>query len=80
MKAVSKALLGLVLGATISMPATAQERPAKRVADIVGVALAEYEKGVDSSGKLVLQLEFDEAVTFLGTARGAAAEVAGSVA
>ena len=28
-----------------------QERPAKRVADIVGVALAEYEKGIDASGQ-----------------------------
>lgn len=58
--------------------AVAQGRPAKRVADIVGVAIAEYEKGIDEQGRLVSQLEFDEAVTFLGSAREAAARLSGS--
>jgi high-affinity iron transporter len=58
--------------------AGAQERPAKRVADIVGVALAEYEKGIDSSGRLILKVEFDEAVTFLDQARTAAARLSGA--
>ena len=78
MKAVSKALLCGLFGAIISIPATAQERPAKRVADIVGVALAEYEKGVDSTGRLVLQLEFEEAVAFLATARENAGRLSGT--
>lgn len=55
-----------------------QGRPAKRVADIVGVAMAEYEQGVDASGRIVLQLEYDEAVLFLQTAREAAMRISGS--
>ena len=55
-----------------------QERPAKRVADIVGVALAEYDKGIDASGRLISQLEYDEAVSFLGTAREAARRLSGT--
>jgi high-affinity iron transporter len=78
MKAVTKALFGFVVGALFSTVAIAQERPAKRVADIVGVALMEYEKGVDSTGRVVLQLEFDEAVSFLGTARETAQRMSGT--
>ena len=78
MKAVSKALFGIALSALVSLEVIAQERPAKRVADIVGVALAEYEKGVDSTGRLVLQLEFDEAVAFLATARENAGRMSGT--
>src|SRR5688572_19050029 len=65
----------MAIGATAGL---GQERPAKRVADIVGVALAEYEKGVDSSGRIVLQLEYDEAVSFLGTARENASRLSGT--
>ena len=36
MKAVTKALLVVILGATLSPQAMAQERPANRVAEIVG--------------------------------------------
>src|SRR5688500_10400433 len=79
---VRKALLPLVLGAalmvSIAIPARGQERPAKRLAFIVGVALAEYEKGVDSSGRMILALEYDEAVSFLGTAREAAKRLSGT--
>jgi high-affinity iron transporter len=78
MTAVSKALLCLVLGAAAVPAANAQERPAKRVADIVEVALAEYEQGVDSTGRLVRALEFDEAVEFLRTAREAAQRLSGT--
>ena len=77
-----QALLNLVVAAAFTIPfassASAQERPAKRVADIVGVALAEYEKGIDASGRLVSQLEYDEAVSFLGTARVAAQRLSGT--
>ena len=69
--------IGALLMAAASA-VTAQERPAKRVADIVGVAIAEYEKGVDASGRLTSQLEYEEAVTFLRTAREAAERLSGS--
>jgi len=79
---VRKALLRLGLGAaaavSIAVPAQGQERPAKRVAFIVGVALAEYEKGIDSSGRIVLPLEYGEAVEFLGNARDAAKRLSGT--
>lgn len=68
-------ILSLLLVPSIAF---AQGRPAKRVADIVGVAIAEYVKGVDDRGRLISQLEFDEAVTFLGSAREAAARLSGS--
>ena len=55
-----------------------QESPAKRVAFIVGVALAEYEKGIDSSGRLISDLEFEEAVSFLTQARDAARRLSGT--
>jgi len=75
-------LLHLIVAAAFTIPlanrASAQERPAKRVADIVGVALAEYEKGIDSSGRLVSQLEYDEAVAFLVNARTAAQRLSGT--
>lgn len=58
--------------------ATAQGRPAKRVADIVGVALAEYDKGVDGAGRLISRLEYDEAVSFLATAREVAVRLSGT--
>jgi len=44
----------------------------------VGVALAEYEKGVDSTGRLILPLEYDEAITFLGQARVVASRLNGT--
>ena len=76
------ALLQFLVAAAFTIPfantAAGQERPAKRVADIVGVALAEYEKGIDRSGRLVSQVEYDEAVSFLGTARGAAQRLSGT--
>jgi high-affinity iron transporter len=75
-------LLHVVVAAAFTIPfatsASGQERPAKRVADIVGVALAEYEKGIDSSGRLISQLEYDEAVSFLGNARDAAKRLSGT--
>jgi hypothetical protein len=78
MKAVTKALLGIVLSVLVSTPTSAQERPAKRVADIVGVALLEYKRGVDSLGRISLQQEFDEAVSFLATARENAERLSGT--
>jgi high-affinity iron transporter len=57
--------------ATLGAPqgARAQDTPARRLGNIVGVALDEYGKGVDADGDIVLQLEYDEAVAFLADAR-----------
>lgn len=76
---VSKAIGPLVLAALFVLPAalSAQERPAKRVASIVGVAIEEYGKGVDSAGRLTSQQEYDEAVSFLADARDVAERLSG---
>ncbi|MGH7636593.1 MAG: hypothetical protein ACREOK_02995, partial [Gemmatimonadaceae bacterium] len=55
----------------------AQENPVRRVANIVSVAVEEYARGVDESGKLVLEIEYQEAVDFLADARGQAARLPG---
>lgn len=60
--------------------ATAQERPGKRVAAIVGVAVAEYGLAVDGTGKLISELEYGEAVDFLADARETAARLSGEKA
>ncbi len=76
--ALHQLVVAAALTATFAGDSQGQERPAKRVADIVGVALAEYEKGVDSAGRLISALEYDEAVSFLGTAREAAQKLSGT--
>ena len=58
----------------------AQERPAQRVASIVSVAVAEYSLGVDERGRLISDLEYGEAVSFLGDARGVAERLSGDKA
>jgi high-affinity iron transporter len=63
------AVAALPLGAPLDTPLGAQESSAKRLANIVGVAVEEYTKGVDAEGRIFAQLEYDEAVTFLGDAR-----------
>ncbi len=55
--------------------AGAQDAPARRLGNIVGVAIDEYGKGVDASGRIVLQLEYDEAVAFLSDARALTSRV-----
>lgn len=67
------ALLGLAGVAPGSLDA--QDSPARRLGNIVGVALDEYGKGVDASGAIVLQLEYDEAVAFLDDAHALVARV-----
>jgi high-affinity iron transporter len=49
--------------------AAGQDEPAKRVANIVGVAVGEYAKGVDDAGHLISADEHGEAVGFLEDAR-----------
>jgi high-affinity iron transporter len=64
-------IYGAALLVALTAPANlaAQDSPARRLGNIVGVALDEYAKGVDARGAIVLQLEYDEAVAFLTDAR-----------
>jgi len=55
----------------------AQESPARRVANIVSVAVEEYRKGVDESGRLISRDEYAEAVDFLKDARATATRLPG---
>jgi high-affinity iron transporter len=55
----------------------AQESPARRVANIVSVAVEEYRKGVDESGRLISRDEYAEAVDFLRDARATAERLPG---
>ncbi|MEP6730280.1 MAG: cytochrome c/FTR1 family iron permease [bacterium] len=68
------ALLGAVL---IAWPVTAQEHPARRVANIVSVAVQEYGKAVDAQGRLISAQEYQEANEFLADARKAAERLSG---
>ena len=53
----------------------AQENQTKRLASIVGVAVEEYAKAVDESGKLISKDEYDETTGFLADARQVAARL-----
>jgi high-affinity iron transporter len=57
--------------------ASAQQTPAQRLSSIVGVAVAEYALGVDENGRIISDLEYGEAVDFLGDARGVAERLSG---
>jgi high-affinity iron transporter len=67
----------LLTGVAIPSRLASQERPAKRVANIVGVAVEEYGKAVDATGKLVSDIEYAEAVDFLADARTSAERLSG---
>ena len=53
-------------------PASAQEAVGKRLSAMVGVAVEEYGKSVDSAGRLISSVELDEATGFLTEARDVA--------
>ena len=57
--------------------AGAQEHPARRVANIVSVAVEEYGKAVDAQGHLISAQEYQEANDFLNDARRAAERLSG---
>src|SRR5260221_2491905 len=57
--------------------ARAQEHPARRVANIVSVAVEEYGKAVDAQGKLISAQEYQETNDFLTDARRAAERLSG---
>jgi high-affinity iron transporter len=69
------AVLAACLAAASSL--TAQEHPAKRLSSIVGVAVEEYGKAIDSRGRLISLAEYREAVDFLADARLVAARLSG---
>ena len=58
-------------------PLAAQEHPARRMANIVSVAVEEYGKGVDDQGRLKAPSEYQEAVGFLSDARDIADRLTG---
>ncbi len=68
----------LTLAAPIAL--AAQEHPARRVANIVSVAVEEYGKAVDRTGRLVSAQEYQEASDFLVDARRAADRLSGASA
>jgi high-affinity iron transporter len=68
--------LGPLAFLTLSASGSAQEPPAKRLSAIVGVAVEEYAKGVDASGKIISSVELEEATSFLRTARDVARRLA----
>src|SRR5436190_5212722 len=69
----------LLLSACLAAaPASAQEHPARRVANIVSVAVEEYGKAVDEQGRLISAQEFQETNDFLLDARRAADRLSGS--
>ena len=69
--------LAALLIAASSTAASAQDNSAKRLSSIVGVAVEEYGKAVDSNGKLISKLEYDETTSFLDDARGVAGRLTG---
>jgi high-affinity iron transporter len=73
----------LLLATAVLAPifgAAAQEHPARRVANIVSVAVEEYAKAVDRNGRLISAQEFQEANDFLADARRAAERLSGQQA
>ena len=71
------ALVALLAAASTG---AAQDHPARRLSNIVAVAIEEYGKGVDAQGKVVLDIEYQEAVDFLADAKGVAGRLSGGSA
>jgi high-affinity iron transporter len=67
-------VLSLVCASTLP----AQEGPAKRLSSIVGVAVEEYGKAIDARGRLISDIEYEEAVSFLKDAKDVAARLSGA--
>ncbi len=73
-----RALSVFALVATGLVPsAGAQERPAKRIASIVSVAMDEYSKALGADGRVLSDQEYDEAISFLLIALEAAQPLSG---
>ena len=69
--------LALVAMAVFATRAQAQENSAKRLSSIVSVAVEEYGKAVDSSGRLISADEYAETTGFLDDARVVARRLKG---
>ena len=67
-----------LIGLGVAPALRAQEGPAKRLSSIVGVAVEEYGKAIDAGGRLISDIEYDEAVSFLKDAKEVAARLSGS--
>jgi high-affinity iron transporter len=63
--------------AALSVSAAAQERPAKRIANIVGVAMEEYSKAIGPNGAMISDVEYGETVEFLNNARELSTRLSG---
>ena len=74
------ALAILVAASVLAGTASSQEHPVRRVANIVSVAVEEYAKGVDASGRLTSAMEYQEATDFLADALTQAARLPGDMA
>ena len=72
-----KALFALLALSIFGSAAAAQEHPARRLSNIVGVAVEEYSKAVDDRGRLTSATEFQETVGFLADAKEVADRLAG---
>ncbi|HEX7941743.1 MAG TPA: cytochrome c, partial [Gemmatimonadaceae bacterium] len=64
----------------VALPASAQEHPARRAANVVSVAVEEYAKAVDARGRLISAQEYQEANEFLVDAKRAAERLSGASA
>ena len=80
LRVVLAAAVSLLVSSTTAFEARAQEGPAKRLSSIVGVAIEEYGKAIDSNGRLISDIEYDEAVSFLKDAKEVAARLSGAKA
>ena len=80
LRVVLAAAFGLLASSTTAFEARAQEGPAKRLSSIVGVAIEEYGKAIDNRGRLISDIEYDEAVSFLKDAQEVAARLSGAKA
>lgn len=70
----------LLTAGLAALPSGAQEPPARRVANIVSVAVEEYGKAVDANGKLVSAQEYQETTDFLADASRSAQRLSGATA
>jgi high-affinity iron transporter len=76
----SLALFAALVLCAFARPTAAQEPPARRVANIVSVAVEEYGKAVDAQGRLISAQEYQETNDFLVDAKRAAERLSGSSA
>lgn len=67
-------------GLSFALRAGAQEGPGKRLAGVVAVAVSEYRLGVDTAGKVIAEIELEEARGFLQEAREVAQRLTGPTA